>query len=86
MSRRRRNVLKAVAGLWVAIFVLGFAAQATELFGAGSGIAGWLLQGTAAVGFVLLGAAGIWLVVSGLDGHAHDDRNAARESPPGGER
>ena len=63
----RSVLVRALVPLWIAVLVLGFVAQTTELFGTRNGILAWLLLGVAALGFIVIGSVGIWLVVRGLD-------------------
>lgn len=67
---RPRAVLGGLVALWIAVLVLGFISQATELFGAHSGVVALLLLALAAAGFVLIGGVGMLLIYRGLDGRS----------------
>lgn len=75
---RREVVLGGLVTLWLAVLVLGFVAQTTELFGASNGSLALLLLGVAGLGFIVLGCAGIWLVVHELHEHADGNRPTQR--------
>ncbi len=78
-----RVIVKALVALWVAVLVLGFVAQTTELFGARNGGLAWLLLGLAALGFLAIGSAGIWLVLRGLDEHDAKGNRPTEGGDPG---
>jgi hypothetical protein len=65
----RGAIVGALVALWIAVLVLGFAAQATELFGVRRDALAFLLLGVAALGFILIGSVGVWLTLGGGDEH-----------------
>lgn len=65
--------MKVLVALWLAILVVGFVAQTTELFGREHGVLAWSLLGIAAIGFIVVGAGAMWLVVRALDDHGTGD-------------
>lgn len=70
--RARRGSRAALAGLlalWIAVLVLGFVSQTTELFGAHDGALALLLLALAGAGFVLIGGVGMSLIYRALDEH-----------------
>jgi hypothetical protein len=66
----RGAIVGALVALWIAVLVLGFVAQTTELFGVRRGAFAFLLLGVAALGFVLIGSVGVWLTLGGVDEHS----------------
>lgn len=66
-SLSRGAIVAALVVLWIAVLVLGFVAQTTELFGMRRGAVAFLLLGVAAVGFILIGFIGMWLTFDGVD-------------------
>ncbi len=68
-SLSRGAIVGGLAVLWVAVLVLGFVAQTTELFGVRRGALAFLLLGVAALGFILIGSVGVWLTLGGVDEH-----------------
>lgn len=82
MRRLSRGAIVGVLGaLWIAVLVLGFVAQATELFGVRRGTLAFLLLGLAALGFILIGSVGVWLTLGGVDEH----RTSSTQPAEGGD-
>ena len=75
-----RRGVAALVVLWVSILALGFAAQATELFGSHRGMVPWLLLAAAALGFMFTGVIGARLIQRALD------QDETRSSRPAADR